>query len=85
VIIAEPVAVAPIWSRRSCDRWVKSYETTIRRGSLWRDHQPKPRSEDSTERSRAGFSPKAAYIFRKQIKRADFVVINRIDEMWRTP
>jgi G3E family GTPase len=29
----------------------------------------------------AGFSPKASYIFRKQIEEADFVVINRIDEL----
>lgn len=29
----------------------------------------------------AGFSPKAAYIFRKQIEEADFVLINRIDEL----
>lgn len=29
----------------------------------------------------AGFSPKAAYIFRKQIEEADFVVINRTDEL----
>lgn len=28
-----------------------------------------------------GFSPKANYIFRKQIEEADFVVINRIDEL----
>jgi G3E family GTPase len=28
-----------------------------------------------------GFSPKAAYIFRKQLEEADAVVINRIDEM----
>lgn len=31
--------------------------------------------------SAAGFSPRAAYIFRKQIEEADFVVINRIDEL----
>ncbi|MEY3457426.1 MAG: hypothetical protein RL215_583, partial [Planctomycetota bacterium] len=31
--------------------------------------------------SASGFSPKAAYIFRKQIEEADFVVINRIDEL----
>lgn len=30
---------------------------------------------------RAGFSPKAAYIFRKQLEEADFVAINRIDEL----
>jgi G3E family GTPase len=28
-----------------------------------------------------GFSPKAAYIFRKQLEEADFIIINRIDEM----
>ncbi len=29
----------------------------------------------------SGFSPKAAYIFRKQIEESDFVVVNRIDEL----
>lgn len=28
-----------------------------------------------------GFSPKAAYIFRKQIEEADFIILNRIDEL----
>ncbi len=31
--------------------------------------------------SGAGFSPKAAYIFRKQLEEADAIVINRIDEL----
>ncbi len=31
--------------------------------------------------SRAGFSPKAAYIFKKQLEEADFVILNRIDEL----
>ncbi len=31
--------------------------------------------------TRGGFSPKAEYIFRKQIEEADFVLINRIDEI----
>ena len=31
--------------------------------------------------SSSGFSPKANYIFRKQIEEADFVVINRVDEL----
>jgi G3E family GTPase len=30
---------------------------------------------------KAGFSPKAAYIFKKQLEEADFLVINRIDEL----
>ncbi|MBI3838436.1 MAG: cobalamin biosynthesis protein P47K [Planctomycetia bacterium] len=30
---------------------------------------------------RSGFSPKAAYIFRKQLEEADFILINRIDEL----
>ena len=29
----------------------------------------------------AGFSPKAAYIFKKQLAEADFVILNRIDEL----
>jgi len=29
----------------------------------------------------AGFSPKAAYIFTKQLEEADFIVVNRIDEL----
>lgn len=29
----------------------------------------------------AGFSPKAAYIFRKQLEEADAIVINRVDEL----
>jgi Ni2+-binding GTPase involved in maturation of urease and hydrogenase len=31
----------------------------------------------------AGFSPKAAYIFRKQLEEADAIVVNRIDEIAR--
>lgn len=30
---------------------------------------------------KAGFSPKAAYIFKKQLEEADFVLINRADEL----
>ncbi|MBS0208576.1 MAG: cobalamin biosynthesis protein P47K [Planctomycetes bacterium] len=33
------------------------------------------------QQANAGFSPKAEYIFRKQIEEADFVIINRIDEL----
>ena len=33
------------------------------------------------DESGAGFSPKAAYIFRKQLEEADAIVINRIDEL----
>ncbi|MEQ1905634.1 MAG: GTP-binding protein [Pirellulaceae bacterium] len=32
-------------------------------------------------KSRAGFSPQAEYIFRKQIEEADFIILNRIDEL----
>ena len=31
--------------------------------------------------AKAGFSPKAAYIFRKQLDEADFIIVNRIDQM----
>lgn len=33
----------------------------------------------------AGFSPKAAYIFRKQLEEADAIVINRLDEIGHEP
>ncbi len=29
----------------------------------------------------AGFSPKAAYIFKKQLEEADFIVLNRVDQL----
>ncbi|MDB5388111.1 MAG: cobalamin synthesis protein [Planctomycetaceae bacterium] len=29
----------------------------------------------------SGFSPKAAYIFKKQLEEADFIILNRIDEL----
>lgn len=32
----------------------------------------------------AGFSPKAAYIFRKQLEEADLIVVNRIDQLSAT-
>lgn len=31
--------------------------------------------------AKAGFSPKAEYIFRKQLEEADFIILNRIDEL----
>ena len=31
--------------------------------------------------TKGGFSPQAAYIFRKQVEEADFVIVNRIDEL----
>src|SRR5690606_16342333 len=34
-----------------------------------------------TEAKNAGFSPKAAYIFRKQLEEADLIVLNRVDEL----
>ncbi len=33
------------------------------------------------KKEKAGFSPQAEYIFRKQIEEADFIIINRIDEL----
>src|SRR5438034_851130 len=40
-----------------------------------------PRPSGERVRGEGGFSPKAAYIFRKQLEEADAVVINRIDEI----
>src|SRR6516165_2779167 len=42
---------------------------------------PSPPSGGEGLGVRGGFSPKAAYIFRKQLEEADAIVINRIDEL----
>jgi hypothetical protein len=40
-----------------------------------------PRPSGERGRGEGGFSPKAAYIFKKQLEEADAVVINRVDEI----
>ena len=81
VILAEPVG--------SCTDIVATVVQPLRR--LYQDRfavapygvilKPSHGRKILTNAANAGFSPKAAYIFRKQLAEADFVILNRIDEL----
>ncbi len=81
VILAEPVG--------SCTDLVATVVQPLR--DLYGDRfevapypvlfKPSQGSRILRNESGSGFSPKAAYIFRKQLEEADAIVINRIDEM----
>ena len=81
VIIAEPVGsctdlvatvIRPLESVYATPLEIAPYGVILKPS-----HGLRILSEDES----GGFSPKAAYIFRKQIEEADFVIINRIDEL----
>lgn len=81
VILAEPVG--------SCTDIVATVVQPLRR--MYRDRlsvapygvifKPGHGRKILKSEPRAGFSPQAAYIFRKQLEEADFVILNRIDEL----
>jgi Ni2+-binding GTPase involved in maturation of urease and hydrogenase len=81
VILAEPVG--------SCTDIVATVVQPLRR--LYQDKfsvapygvilKPSHGRKILQNEARAGFSPKAAYIFRKQLEEADFIILNRIDEL----
>ena len=81
VILAEPVG--------SCTDIVATVVQPLRR--LYQDRltvapygvilKPSHGRKILMNATNAGFSPKAAYIFRKQLEEADFVILNRVDEL----
>lgn len=81
VILAEPVG--------SCTDIVATVVQPLRR--MYQDKflvapygvilKPSHGRKILTNAARAGFSPKAAYIFKKQLEEADFVILNRVDEL----
>jgi Ni2+-binding GTPase involved in maturation of urease and hydrogenase len=81
VILAEPVG--------SCTDIVATVVQPLRR--LYQDSfavgpygvilKPSHGRKILTGAAKAGFSPNAAYIFRKQLEEADFFILNRIDEL----
>lgn len=81
VILAEPVG--------SCTDIVATVVQPLRR--LYQDRfavapygvilKPSHGRKILTNAANAGFSPQAAYIFKKQLEEADFVILNRIDEL----
>jgi Ni2+-binding GTPase involved in maturation of urease and hydrogenase len=81
VILAEPVGscldlVATV-VRPLADRKVGAYEVAPLAVLLKPSHGLRILSGTPN----LGFSPKAAYLFRKQIEEADFVALNRIDQL----
>jgi len=81
VILAEPVG--------SCTDIVATVVQPLRR--LYQDRfsvapygvilKPSHGRKILTNAAKAGFSPQAAYIFKKQLAEADFVILNRLDEL----
>ena len=59
----------------------RSLRRPLRGRPVSRAVQAESRAAHPANETGTGFSPKAAYIFRKQLEEADAIVINRIDEM----
>lgn len=81
VIIAEPVGSCTDLVATVVRPLVQIYEQPLDVAPYGVIIKPSHGAKILRNEAGAGFSPKAAYIFRKQIEEADFVVINRIDEM----
>ncbi|HLQ45646.1 MAG TPA: GTP-binding protein, partial [Planctomycetaceae bacterium] len=81
VIIAEPVGSCTDLVATVVRPLVQIYEQPLDVAPYGVIIKPSHGAKILRNEARAGFSPKAAYIFRKQIEEADFVVINRLDEL----
>jgi len=97
VILAEPVGsctdlaatvIRPLQQLYAATFDVAPYAVLLKPHHAWRILEgsrsaPEGRDEAAAAfgRARGGFSPQAAYIFRKQLEEADVIVINRIDEL----
>jgi Ni2+-binding GTPase involved in maturation of urease and hydrogenase len=81
VILAEPVGSCTDLVATVIRPLVQVYEAPIDVAPYGVILKPSHGSRILRNESNAGFSPKAAYIFQKQIEEADFVMVNRIDEL----
>jgi len=81
VFIAEPVGsctdlvatvIRPLWQVYNRPFDVRPYGVIVK---------PSHGLRILRNQANSGFSPKAAYIFEKQIEEADFIAINRVDEL----
>jgi len=89
VILAEPVGsctdlvatvVQPLKALYGNRFEVAPYPVLFKPSHGLRILKPSPPTRGEEQRA-GGFSPKAAYIFRKQLEEADAIVLNRIDEL----
>ena len=74
-------AVAPTSSPPSSGRCSSSYGGTFDVAPYAVLLKPSHGSRILRGEAKGGFSPQAAYIFKKQLEEADVIVINRIDEL----
>lgn len=81
VIIAEPVGSCTDLVATVIRPLASVYETPLEIAPYGVILKPSHGQKILQGDGKGGFSPKAAYIFRKQVEEADFVVINRIDEI----
>lgn len=80
VILAEPVGSCTDLSATVLQPLKKFYGKEISVGPLTVLVDPERAHRILTKRSKGGFSPKAAYIYRKQLEEADILVVNKIDD-----
>ena len=81
VILAEPVGSCTDLVATVIQPIKKLYDATFQIAPYTVILKPSHGGRVLRNDSRAGFSPKAAYILRKQLEEADAVLINRIDEL----
>ena len=81
VIIAEPVGSCTDLVATVVRPLVQIYEQPLDVAPYGVIIKPSHGAKILRNETGGGFSPKAEYIFRKQIEEADFVIINRIDEL----
>ena len=76
-----PLAAVPISSPQSSARLVQVYGKPLDVAPYGVILKPSHGLKILRGDTKGGFSPKAEYIFRKQLEEADFILINRIDEL----
>ncbi len=81
VIIAEPVGSCTDLVATVIRPLVDVYQTPLDIAPYGVILKPSHGLRILANEGQGGFSPKAAYIFNKQVEESDFVVINRIDEL----
>lgn len=81
VILAEPVGSCTDLVATVIRPLVSIYESPLDVAPYGVILKPSHGQKILVDQSGGGFSPKAEYIFRKQIEEADFVAVNRIDQL----
>lgn len=81
VILAEPVGSCTDLAATVIQPIQQLYDTDFRIAPYAVIVKPSHGRRILAEEQTTGFSPKAAYIFTKQIEEADLVLINRVDEL----